>query len=80
MKQLASSFKLAGFVIALFGLLAISSGLAYGQAIDGNVVGTIVDSQGAAVARADVTAPTSPPTSWPPPRPMVRANIVSITC
>jgi hypothetical protein len=56
MRQLASSLKLAGFVIALFGLLAISSGLAYGQAIDGNVVGTIVDSQGAAVAGADVTA------------------------
>jgi hypothetical protein len=56
MKQLASSFKLAGFVFALFGLLTISAVLAYGQAIDGNVVGTIVDSQGAAVAGADVTA------------------------
>jgi hypothetical protein len=56
MKQLASSFKLAGFVFALFGLLTISTGLAYGQAIDGNVVGTVLDSQGAAVVGADVNA------------------------
>jgi len=56
MKQLASSLKLAGFVFALFALLAISAGLAYGQAIDGNVVGTVIDSQGAAVVGADVTA------------------------
>ncbi len=56
MKQLASSFKLAGFAFALFGLLAISAGLAYGQALDGNIVGTVLDSQGAAVAGADITA------------------------
>jgi hypothetical protein len=56
MRQLASSFKLAGFVFALFGLLTIATGLAYGQAIDGNVVGTVLDSQGAAVAGAEVTA------------------------
>jgi hypothetical protein len=56
MRQLASSLKLAGFVFAVFGLLAISAGLAYGQAIDGNVVGTVLDSQGAAVANAEVTA------------------------
>ena len=56
MKQLATSFKLAGFVFALFGLLAISAGLAFGQAIDGNVVGTVLDSQGAAVVGAEVTA------------------------
>jgi hypothetical protein len=56
MKRLASSFKLAGFVVALFGLLAISAGLAYGQAIDGDIVGTVVDAQGAAVAGADMTA------------------------
>jgi len=56
MKQLASGFKLAGFVFAVFGLLAICAGLAYGQAIDGNVVGTVSDSQGAAVVGADVTA------------------------
>ena len=56
MKQLASSFKLAGLVFALFGLLAISAGLAYGQAIDGNVVGTVLDTQGAAVVGAEITA------------------------
>ena len=56
MRQLALSFKLAGLVIALFGLLAISTGLAYGQAIDGNVVGTVLDSQGAAVVGAQVSA------------------------
>ncbi len=56
MRQLATSFKLAGLVIALFGLLAISTGLAYGQAIDGNVVGTVLDSQGAAVVGAQVSA------------------------
>ena len=56
MRQLARSFKLAGVVIALFGLLAISTGLAYGQAIDGNVVGTVLDSQGAAVVGAQVSA------------------------
>jgi len=56
MKQLASSFKLAGFVFALFGLLTIATGLAYGQAIDGSVVGTVLDSQGAAVVSAEVTA------------------------
>jgi len=56
MRQLASSFKLAGFVFALVGLLVVSAGLAYGQAIDGNVVGTVLDSQGAAVSGAEVTA------------------------
>jgi protocatechuate 3,4-dioxygenase beta subunit len=56
MKQLMSSFRLAGFVFAVFGLLAISAGLAYGQAIDGNVVGTVLDSQGAAVAGAEIAA------------------------
>jgi|CZKK01.1.fsa_nt_gi hypothetical protein len=56
MKQLASSFKLAAFVFALFGMLAISAGLAYGQAIDGSVLGTVLDSQGAAVVGAEITA------------------------
>ncbi len=56
MRQLASSFKLAGFVFALLALLTISSGLVYGQAIDGSVVGTILDSQGAVVGGAEVSA------------------------
>ncbi|MGA9508094.1 MAG: carboxypeptidase regulatory-like domain-containing protein [Candidatus Sulfotelmatobacter sp.] len=56
MRQLATSLKLAGLVFALFGLFAISAVLAYGQAIDGNVVGTVLDSQGAAVVGAQVNA------------------------
>jgi hypothetical protein len=43
-------------MVALFGLLALSAGIAYGQAIDGNVVGTVLDAQGAVVVGADVTA------------------------
>jgi hypothetical protein len=42
--------------MALFSLLALSVGLAYGQAISGNLVGTVWDSSGAAVANAEVTA------------------------
>jgi hypothetical protein len=56
MRRLASGIKLAGFVFALFGLLFIGTGIAYGQAIDGNVVGTVLDSQGAALVGAEVTA------------------------
>lgn len=56
MKQCARDFRLLAFVLALFGLLVLSAGVAYGQAIDGNVVGTIVDQQGAAIVGADVTA------------------------
>jgi hypothetical protein len=40
----------------LLSLLGLSAVMAFGQAIDGNVVGTIVDSSGAAVAGAEVTA------------------------
>jgi hypothetical protein len=43
-------------MLALFGMLALSAGVAYGQAIDGNVVGTILDTQGAVVVGADVSA------------------------
>ncbi|HEY1659372.1 MAG TPA: carboxypeptidase regulatory-like domain-containing protein, partial [Candidatus Sulfotelmatobacter sp.] len=56
MKQLASSIKLAGFLFALFGLLVIGAGFAYGQAIDGNVVGTVLDTQGAVVVGAEISA------------------------
>jgi Carboxypeptidase regulatory-like domain len=56
MRRLASGIKLAGFVFALFGLLFIGTGIAYGQAIDGNVVGTVLDSQGAAVVGAEISA------------------------
>ena len=56
MKQSARSLRLLAFMLALFGLLALSAGTAFGQAIDGNVVGTVVDAQGAVVVGADVTS------------------------
>src|SRR5450631_3116233 len=56
MKQDARSLRLLAFMLALFGLLALSAGIAYGQAIDGSIVGTILDTQGAVVVNADVTA------------------------
>ncbi len=48
--------RVFAFVLALFGLIALSTGLAYGQATSGNIVGTVIDSSGAAVVNADVTA------------------------
>ena len=56
MKQNARSLRLLAFMLALFGLLALGAGTAFGQAIDGNVVGTVVDAQGAVVVGADVTS------------------------
>jgi hypothetical protein len=49
-------FRLAGFLFAMAGMLVLGAGLAYGQAITGVVVGTILDAQGAAVTGADVTS------------------------
>ena len=40
MKQDSRNFKSLAFVLALLGLLALSAGIAFGQAIDGAVVGT----------------------------------------
>ncbi|HEV2402383.1 MAG TPA: carboxypeptidase regulatory-like domain-containing protein [Candidatus Sulfotelmatobacter sp.] len=45
-----------GFVLTLIGLLALCAVGAFGQAIDGSVVGTVLDSSGAAIVGADVTA------------------------
>jgi len=56
MKQGVGSFWRFGFILALFSLVALSAVSAFGQAIDGNVVGTVVDASGAAVVGADVTA------------------------
>src|ERR1700730_6741428 len=56
MRQDSRNLKPLAFVLALLGLLALSAGVAFGQAIDGAIVGTIVDSQGAVVSGADVTA------------------------
>ncbi len=55
MNRTASSLKVFALAIALLSLLALSVGLAYGQAISGNMVGTVVDSTGAAVANAEVS-------------------------
>jgi hypothetical protein len=56
MNRTTSSLKVFTLAIALLSLLALSVGLAYGQAISGNLVGTVLDSSGAAVANAEVTA------------------------
>ena len=56
MKQYSRNLKPLAFVLALLGLLALCAGIAFGQAIDGAVVGTITDTQGAVVSGADVTA------------------------
>jgi len=48
-------FRSIGLVFALMSLLAFGAVIALGQAIDGNVVGTVTDSTGAAVVGADVT-------------------------
>lgn len=56
MKQDGRNLRLLAFMLSLLGLVALSASLAYGQAIDGNIVGTVVDSQGAVVVGADVTA------------------------
>ncbi len=56
MKQGVRNFRFLAFIFAFFAMLALGAGVAFGQAIDGNVVGTITDSQGAAVVGAEVTA------------------------
>lgn len=44
------------FVSVLIATVVLSASLVFGQAIDGNVVGTVIDASGAAVVGADVTA------------------------
>jgi len=48
------AWALSAFLFITF--ITLSLGLAYGQAISGDVVGTVVDSSGAAIAGADMTA------------------------
>lgn len=50
------NFRFVALVLALAGMLTLATGVGFGQAIDGNVIGTVFDSQGAAVSGADVTA------------------------
>jgi Carboxypeptidase regulatory-like domain len=56
MNRYVSMLKTIVFGFALLGLIAVSSRAAYGQAISGALVGTVVDSSGAAVAGASVSA------------------------
>ncbi len=56
MKNGVRILKNLGFVFALMSVLALGAVLAFGQAIDGNIVGTVTDASGAAVVGADVTA------------------------
>lgn len=56
MKQaVRSSLRVYGFLLAIISLIGLNAVVAFGQAIDGNVLGTITDSTGAAVVAADVT-------------------------
>jgi hypothetical protein len=50
------NFKALTFLFALGALLSLCTGLAFGQAVSGNVVGIVVDSSGAVVVGADVVA------------------------
>ena len=56
MKNGVRIFRSLGFVFALISVLAFGATLAFGQAIDGNIVGTVTDASGAAVVGAEVTA------------------------
>ena len=51
----AFPFRIFAFALALVALVALGAGAAYGQAITGNVVGTVADSSGAAVVNADIS-------------------------
>jgi hypothetical protein len=56
MQSAVSKLKVFAFALALLSLMALGSGLAFGQAISGNIVGTVTDSSGAVVTNADVEA------------------------
>lgn len=56
MKQGLKYFKSLRFLMALSSLLTLSVGISFGQAISGNLVGTISDPTGAVVANAEVNA------------------------
>ena len=48
------TIKVLALVFALLGVMTLTTGLASGQAISGNIAGTVVDSSAAAVGNADV--------------------------
>lgn len=55
MKKGVRILRSVGFVFALISMLAFGAVIAFGQAIDGSIVGTVTDASGAAVVGADVT-------------------------
>ena len=63
MYSAASKLRIFALVLALVSLVALGSGPVYGQAINGNIVGTVTDPSGAAVSNADVTG-TNPATGF----------------
>ena len=63
MYSAASKLRIFALVLALVSLIALGSGPVYGQAINGNIVGTVTDPSGAAVSNADVTG-TNPATGF----------------
>ena len=44
------------YLLVVLAMLGLSAVFAVGQAIDGNIVGTVVDGSGAAIVGADITA------------------------
>jgi outer membrane receptor protein involved in Fe transport len=56
MKRGVRYFKSLRFSILSFSLLTLCVGITFGQAISGNLVGTVSDQTGAVVANAEVTA------------------------
>ena len=56
MQTIVSSFKTFAFALVVITLTALCTGHAYGQAISGNLVGTVIDSSSAVVTNANVEA------------------------
>ena len=56
MKNGVRILRSLGFVFAVISVMALGTIVAFGQAIDGSVVGTVTDSSGAAVVGAEVSA------------------------
>ena len=56
MKRGVGSVRVCGLILALISLFGLGVAAAFGQAIDGSVVGTVVDTQGAAIVGAEVSA------------------------
>ncbi len=54
-KSVQNVLKRYGFLFALMSLIGLCAAGAFGQAIDGNIIGTVIDSQGAAVVGAEIT-------------------------